>query len=132
MQRKKCIAAGFVGLALIIGPMACGGDGLSQRELAEIGRLTDRVRAVCKRNAPLVGSETAPSLQTVKRLMHLVRQSPNQRWVVDPEDHDTGTTTPVERMRYVSEIFGVATNRGDPLCSPYLAGRIDQFLAELE
>lgn len=112
--------------------MACGGDRLSERELAEIDRLTDRARAVCKRDAPLVGGEAAPYLRTVKRLMQLVRQSPNQRWVVDPDDHDTGTTTPAERMQYVGEIFGFPTNRGDPICSPYLAGRIDQFLDELE
>jgi hypothetical protein len=132
MQRRKCIAAGFVALALITGLMACGGNGLSQRELGEIDRLTNRVRAICQRDAPLVGSEAAPALRMVERLMQLVRQSPNQRWVVDPEDHDTGTTTPAGRMQYVGEIFGFATNRGDPLCSPYLAGRIDQFLAELD
>jgi len=132
MQRQKCIAAGFVGLALITGPMACGGDDLSQRELAEIERLTDRVRAVCKRDAPLVGSEAAPSLRIVKRLMQLVRRSPNQLWVVDPEDRDTGTTTPAEHMQYVSEIFRFPTNPGNPRCSSYVAARIDRFRAELE
>jgi hypothetical protein len=132
MQHRKCIAAGLMGLALITGLIACGGNGLSKRQLGEIARLTNRVRAVCQRDAPLVGSEAAPALRMVQRLMQLVRRSPNQRWVVDPEDHDTGTTTPAEQMHYVSEIFGFATNRGDPLCSPYLAGRVDQFLAELD
>jgi hypothetical protein len=112
MQRRRCIAAGFVGLALVTGPVACGGDGLSERELAEISRLTDRARAVCKRDAPLVGSEAAPSLRIVKRLMQLVRQSPNQRWVVDPEDHDTGTTTPAEQMHYVSEDRAIVKSCG--------------------
>lgn len=30
--------------------------------------------------------------------------------------------------QYVGEILGFATSRGDPLCSAYLAGRVDQFL----
>jgi hypothetical protein len=119
-------------LALITGLTACSRGRLSQRELGEIDRLTNRVRVICQRDAPLLGSDNAPALRIVKRLMQLVRQSPDQRWVVDPDDYDTGTTTPARRMQYVGEIFGFATNRGDPLCSRYLAGRIDQFLAELE
>jgi hypothetical protein len=55
----------------------------------------------------------------------------HQRWVVDPDDHDTGTTTPASQMQYVSEIFGVAAERGDPICSRYLQGRVEQFLDDI-
>ena len=128
----KWLAAAIVALTLSTGLTACGNDDLSGPELAEIDRLTERLRRLCERDAPLeFGSETAPALRTLNRMMNLVEKSPHQRWVIDPNDHDTGTTTPASRMQYVSEIFGVAAEPGDPICSRYLQGRVEQFLDDI-
>ena len=127
----KWRAAAIVALTLATGLTACGDD-LSGPELAEIDRSTDRLRRLCERDAPLeFGRETAPALRTLNRMMNLVEKSPQQRWVVEPDDTDTGTTTPASRMQYVSEIFGVAAERGDPICSRYLQGRVEQFLDDI-
>ena len=89
----------IVALTLATGLTACGDDDLSGPELAEIDRLTERLRRLCERDAPLdFGRETAPALRTLNRMMNLVKL-PHQRWVVDPDDHDTATTTPASRMQ---------------------------------
>lgn len=128
----KWLAAAIVALALATGLTACGDDDLSGAELAEIDRSTERLRRLCEQDAPLeFGRETAPALRTLNRMMNLVKKSPHQKWVVDPDDRDTGTTTPASQMQYVSEIFGVPGERGDPICSRYLQGRVEQFLDDI-
>jgi len=131
--RTRALVTAVAALMLMSGVAACGDDRrLSDRELAEIGRLTEDLRARCTRHRPLVGgNETAPALRTVERMMKLVSKAPNQRWVVYPEDHDTGTTTPAGRMQYVGEVLRVTPRRGQPACSEFLAERVEQFLIDI-
>ena len=110
---------------------ACG-ERLSANELAEFDRLTASLRSLCARQAPLERSETPPAHRMVMRMMELTRQAPDQRWVVDADDHDTGTTTPAGRLQYVGEILGVAANRNGPPCNEFLAGRVEQFLVDID
>jgi hypothetical protein len=130
MRWERSGASILAVVAAAFGVYGCGGNELSEQQLAEISDLSGQASALCKRDAPLVGSETAPALRMVRRLMELVGQAPDQRWVLDSDDPDTGTTTPAGQLQYVGEIFGTAPERRDPICSPYLAGRIDQFRSD--
>lgn len=124
------VAAGVLVTASALA--ACGGDKLTSGELREFDRLSKRLYALCERRAPLEGSERAPAYRVVSRLMDLTSKAPHQRWVVDPDDDSTGTTTPASALQYVSEFLGTAEERGGPLCDPYESGRIDQFLSAVD
>jgi len=65
-------------------------------------------------------------------MMDLVQRAPKQRWVVDPTDDDTGTTSAEGQMQYLGEVPNTTASGRGPTCSPFLAGRVEQFLVDLE
>lgn len=122
----------------VVALLACGGllagcgEDLNRNELAEYDALTERLRDLCDREGPLEGRETPPALRMVMRMMELTKQAPDQRWVIDAEAGSDGATTPALRLLSVQEILGDSEDGRKPACNPFLAGRVEQFLVDMD
>jgi hypothetical protein len=137
IRRTIAIALSIAASVGVVGAFSGCGDELSKAELAEMTRLTERLRVLCDRDGPLdPGGRralAAPAAQIVERMMDLTKQAPDQEWVTDPEADSGGRTTPGDHLDYVgSDILGTSPDGKAEPCSSFLSGRVMQFLIGID